>query len=50
MDWAKNRAIREAKMAGQGNTGKKGASWEPVIALGMVAWDNMFTNGTIKLP
>ena len=50
MDRAKNKTIRQEKMAGQTTTGKKGASREPAIALSRVAWDDMFINGTVELP
>ena len=47
MDRAKIKAAQQAKLTEQGNTGKKRASRETAIALGTVAWDNIFTDGII---
>ena len=50
---AKNRADRKAKGTGQKTTGSKGASTgsrDPAIVLGVIAWDNMFQDGSVKLP
>ena len=49
-NWAKNSANRKAKLAEKESNSKKGASREPAIALGAVAWDNMFEDDTVKIP
>ena len=50
LDRAKNKAIWQEKLSGQKTTGNIGASREPAIALGTVAWDNMFEDDTVKVP
>ena len=50
---AKNRNNRKAKGTGKKTTGGKGASIgsrDQAIALGVIAWNNMFQERLVKLP
>ena len=49
----KNKADQKAKRTGQKSTDNQstgGGSRDAAIILGVVAWDNMFQEGSIKLP